>query len=448
MDPAQPWRRLLALAFLAAGVFLLLLGLGQLVASGRLSFLASRSTASPAPTATEPILPPPPTHTPSSPPATSTEGAIKASPAPATETPRPGLASATPASPDSPGPTQSADPSPAPTATASVVIPASPAPSATASAGPSPASPPVGLYSLRQRLGVGGGLGDRGQELARLLGFGWYVDWTVRAGAFHSAGVEYMPMVRLRNGTFAPERQELRRAAAALPGALWLIGNEPDVKWQDNVSPEAYAQVYHDLYGFLKEVDPSCKIAIGGVSQPTPLRLRYLDRILQAYQERYGQAMPVDVWNVHNFILREERDSWGVDIPPGMPDASGRLYEIADHDNLEIFRQQIVEFRRWMKARGQQDKPLIVTEYGILMPGEYGFPPGEVERFMLGTFEFFRTASDRTLGYAGDGYHLVQRWCWFSLADQRYPTGNLLVSSGGGLTPLGEAFAGYASSTP
>ena len=30
--------------------------------------------------------------------------------------------------------------------------------------------------------------------------------------------------------------------------------------------------------------------------------------------------MPVDVWNVHNFVLREERGSWGVDIPPGIPD--------------------------------------------------------------------------------------------------------------------------------
>jgi hypothetical protein len=444
--PARRWRRLLALILLAAGVGLLVLGLSQLMAGDHAPFLASPPTASPAPTATEPILPPPPTPSPS-PIATRTEEASGATPALATEvatpesSPVPATAVATSESslatataPTSAQPAQPIPPSPTHTATASDVPP------------PSPAS--ADLYSLRQRLGVGGGVGDRGQELARLLNFGWYVDWTVRAAAFHSPDVEYVPMVRLWNGTFAPDRQELLRAAAALPGALWLIGNEPDVKWQDNVSPEAYAQAYHDLYDFLKEADPSCKVAIGGVSQPTPLRLRYLDRILQAYQEQYGQSMPVDVWNVHNFILREERDSWGVDIPPGLPDVTGRLYEIADHDNLEIFRQQIVEFRRWMKERGQQDKPLIVTEYGILMPSEYGFPPGEVERFMLGTFEFFRTASDQNLGYAGDGYRLVQRWCWFSLVDQRYPTGNLLDSPGGALTPLGEAFADYASSTP
>jgi hypothetical protein len=174
------------------------------------------------------------------------------------------------------------------------------------------------------------------------------------------------------------------------------------------------------------------------------LRLRYLDRILAAYQARYGQAMPVDVWNAHNFILHEERASWGVDIPPGMPDQAGRLRKIADHDDLEIFRQQIVDFRRWMAERGQQDKPLIVTEYGILMPADYGFPPERVEQFMLETFAYFRTAADPVLGYPADGYRLVQRWCWYSLADERYPTGNLLAPEGGALTALGEAFAAYA----
>ena len=47
-------------------------------------------------------------------------------------------------------------------------------------------------------------------------------------------------------------------------------------------------------------------MAIGGVSQVTPLRLDYLERVLAAYEKQYGQPMPVDVWNVHTFILREQ----------------------------------------------------------------------------------------------------------------------------------------------
>jgi hypothetical protein len=255
-------------------------------------------------------------------------------------------------------------------------------------------------------------------------------------------------MVRLKAGDAQPQGKALEGAVAALPGALWLIGNEPDVKWQDNVLPDRYAELYHDLYVQLKALDPTCQVAIGGVSQPTPLRLRYLDLILQAYQDRYGEPMPVDVWNVHNFILREERDSWGVDIPPGMSERTGQLREIADHDDMAIFRQQIVDFRRWMAEGGQRDKHLIVTEYGILMPNEYGFPPDQVEQFMLDTFEYFRTAADPAIGYPLDGYRLVQRWCWFSLADARYPTGDLVWFDSGELTPLGNAFRDFAYSYP
>ena len=304
-----------------------------------------------------------------------------------------------------------------------------------------------GLYSLRERLGLcGGQYLDR--DLARRLGAGWYLDWRASPEAVCSEAVEYVPMIRLKGGQPSPGDTELLAAVDAMPGALWLIGNEPDVEWQDYTSPELYAQLYHDLYALLKERDPTCQVAVGGVSQPTPLRLRYLDRILQAYRDRYGQPMPVDVWNVHNFVLREQRDSWGVGIPPGLPDGSGWLREISDHADLAIFQEQILDFRRWMADRGQQDKPLLITEYGILMPASYGFPPDKVEGFMLDTFEFMRTATDPALGYPADGNRLVQRWCWYSLWDLRYPTGNLLQPGGVELTPLGEAFGEYAHSLP
>jgi hypothetical protein len=326
--------------------------------------------------------------------------------------------------------------------------PATRTPTAGTAAPPfTPPAPPGGsLYTLRQRVGVCGAASAR--DTAGRLGFGWYLDWQAGPDRYRSATVEYVPMIRLGEGGIRPGGEALLAAVDAMPGALWLIGNEPDVKWQDSVTPEAYAEAYHDLYALLKARDPTCRVAIGGVSQPTPLRLRYLERILDAYQARYGEPMPVDVWNVHNFVLREERDSWGVDIPPGMGAQTGALREIADHDDVAIFRQQIVDFRRWMAQQGQQDKALIVSEYGILMPAEYGFPVERVTDFMIRTFEFLRTATDPALGYPADGYRLVQRWCWFSTLDDRYPTGNLVEADGGALTPLGEAFRGYLLSSP
>lgn len=385
-----PGRRLLAAAMLliVSGILLLLVGLANHVPGHR---LASQPAPLHAGLPTEPLLPPAPT-------------------------------AATPS--DSPRPTP---PAYHPTVSSQ------------------PAQP--GLYSLRMRLGVGAGVADVVPDLAQRLGFGWYVDWGAHASSFYSPEVQYVPMIRLVNGKPDPWGPALEDAVKAHPGALWLVGNEPDVKWQDNLAPDAYAQAYHEVYSRLKELDPACQVAIGGVSQPTPLRLRYLDLILQTYRSRFGETMPVDVWNVHNFILREERDSWGVDIPPGMADQQGQLREIADHDSLEIFRQQIVDFRRWLKDRGEQGKPLIISEYGILMPTDYGFPQERVQQFMLDTFEFLRTAADPALGHPQDGFRLVQRWCWFSLDDKVYPTGNLLQADGSRLSPLGEAFSAYAGSS-
>ena len=300
----------------------------------------------------------------------------------------------------------------------------------------------------RRRFGVGVPYPPLTPALADRLGIGWYLTWWVQVQPPRLPGVEFGQMVRLSESGYRPDAATIQAAARANPGSTWLIGNEPDVIWQDNVTPGAYARHYRELYRLLKEADPTCQVAIGGVSQPTPLRMTYLDRALAEYQSLFQEPMPVDVWNVHNFILREERDSWGVGIPPGLDAERGQLFEVGDNDSLPIFRQQIVDFRRWMKSHGEQDKALIVSEYGIPMPAEYGFGAQRVTDFMLGTFDTMLTAADPELGYPADDYRLVQRWAWFSLADDTYATGNLIDRADGRLTPLGRAYAGYAAASP
>jgi hypothetical protein len=274
---------------------------------------------------------------------------------------------------------------------------------------------------------------------------GWYLNWRVVPQPERIPGVRFAQMVRVNEGGFYPTPDVIRRAAQANPGSLWLIGNEPDVRWQDNVTPERYAAIYGELYAAIKEADRTAQVAIGGISQPTPLRLAYLDRVLAAYRAQFGAEMPVDVWNIHAFILREERGSWGVDIPPGMDANQGQLYEIADHNDMDIFRRQITDFRRWMAERGQRDKPLIVTEYGILMPASYGFPPDVVSAFLVDTFDFFLTARDPELGYPADEDRLVQAFNWFSIADRVYPTSNLFDPETRNVSPTGETFKAYVS---
>lgn len=308
------------------------------------------------------------------------------------------------------------------------------------------------------------------------LAAGWYVQFSVKDSPSRPLGAEYVQIVRLHQMTECwPKRTRDRNqcpyttpytytinspgggrsgilsAVEANPGALWLIGNEMDRRdWegegQDEMLPEVYAQAYHDLYHLIKQADPTARIAIGGIIQATPARLEYLSKIWNSYSQQYGASMPVDVWNVHNFIFKERCDDFGADVPPGYSGCYGTVYADTDHNNMQIFKSQIRAFRQWMKDRGQQNKPLIVSEYGIVYHHAGMENRVLVKNFLLDTFNYFETARDCSLGYPADNCRLVQRWAWYSLDDagsniNKY---SYLVNPDlGDLTYLGQAFKSY-----
>ncbi len=248
----------------------------------------------------------------------------------------------------------------------------------------------------------------------------WYSDWGVSLNPPRPNGIDYAQLIWVSQGTFSPSLAQLGPMVDANPGSVWMIGNEPECIWQSNNTPEQYAGVYQQLYEFIKGRDPTAQIAIGGVVEPTPLRLEWLDRVLNHYQATYGRDMPVDVWNIHIQILQELQGSWGCEIPCGLDATSGRLYTVQDNDNIEIFQQLIVDFRTWLRDRGERNKPLIISEYGVLMPVEYGFTPERVNAYMDATFDYLLAARDGDLGCPADENRLVQRWLWYSLNEQTY----------------------------
>ncbi len=232
----------------------------------------------------------------------------------------------------------------------------------------------------------------------------------------------------------------------ANPGMRWIVGNEPDRHGQDGLTPAAYAQFYHDVYTFLKGRDPSSQVEAAGVVQATPLRLRYLTMVLDEYQARYGTPLPTDLWNLHGFIL-PENNIWGAAIPPGLEAfaSEGEANRtIGDHGNLAIFKSQIFAFRQWMADHGYRDKPLSISEYGILLSPLHGYPYATVRNFMLNSFDFFLNTSESTLGYPADENRLVQNWSWFSLNSPPYDVntgigfnGNLFNPTTHAIEPLG-----------
>jgi hypothetical protein len=271
------------------------------------------------------------------------------------------------------------------------------------------------------------------------LNLGWYLNWGVQVNPPRPGGVEYAQLIHVGTNTYVPSGTVLANAIAANPGALWLIGNEPDRigQGQDDVLPQDYARAYHDAYTFIKAHDPTARVAAGGIVQPTPVRMQYLDIVLDTYSAVYGMSLPTDAWSIHSFILREAScaaypDScWGAEVPRGISATHGILYTLDDIDNLDIFRQRIIQFRQWMKDRGYRNVPLLITEYGTVLPyydpnnlyyDSKGRPFDEARArdFMYGTFDFMRTVTDSNVGYPADEDRLVQRWLWYSSDDTGY----------------------------
>jgi hypothetical protein len=326
------------------------------------------------------------------------------------------------------------------------------APSATAGLPTATTVPPTpflaGPYDptipLRQRFGVAGAIADVWPAYNDGLVFGSHHNFRITATPPNAGNLTFWQTVRLTQDGLGESWETLGNAVRARPGSIWVIANEPDVPWQDNVTPERYAELYHDAYTFIEEIDPTARFAAGNISQSTPLRRAYLDRVLSTYQSSYGVPLPADIWAVHGYILNEDAASWGVGIPPSMSDELARHYQIPDHGDMAIFRQNLVDFRSWMAERGYQNRPLAVTEFGILFPNDYGYPPETVAAFLTSAFDFFLSAADES-GYPPDGNRLVQWWFWYSLHDdEAYPTGNLYDRQTHELTPLGLAFADYA----
>jgi hypothetical protein len=334
------------------------------------------------------------------------------------------------------------------------------------------------------------------------LGSGWYLTFgaTPLAPA-PSNNAEFAHVIRVKQnktstGVYLPSytvtppltAAGLASLISAHPGALWLVGNEVDrgpdpgqiEGGQDDTFPEIYATAYRQIYHYIKQRDPSARVANSALVQVTPNRLQYLDKVWNAYLKQFGHSMPVDVWNMHLYVLPEVNPAGnpngianvalGTNPALGKRESGGNaalcplneVYCFAEHDNITVFAEQVRSMRQWMKSHGQQNKPLILSEYSLLYPyeddgascflqDEFGncFTPARVSNFMQASFNYLETAKDATLGYPLDGNRLLQQWLWFSIyIDREGKASNLVNSNGTTLTPVGQTFQNHVLSQP
>jgi plastocyanin len=287
-----------------------------------------------------------------------------------------------------------------------------------------------------------------------LLRAGWYVDYRLSRKTSPPAGLEFVPIVH--GSWLNASCAQLTPHVSNSPGSWWLIGNEPDNIYHDNLTPDEYARRYHDLHLCIKAHDPSARVSPGGITQPTPLRLRWLDMVIESYQDLYDTRLPADGWHIHTHFLEEHScrvypdDCWGAEIPPGIDATEGVIYSVQDSDNFAYFKDHIRNMRKWMKRNGYQNSALFVSEYGVIMPAEIGMTEQRVVNFMYNTFDYMLTTKDCSLGYTSDGCRLVQRWAWFSLNEKMYDpecegqscggNGNLFDPSTRTITAFGLAY--------
>jgi hypothetical protein len=119
--------------------------------------------------------------------------------------------------------------------------------------------------------------------------------------------------------------------------------------------------------------------------------------------------------------------------------------DVQDHDDFDLFVEQIVRFRHWMWLKGYRDTPLYLSEYGVLMPqGLFNpdFTEERVNQFMQKTFDYLLSATDNQYGYRPDGNRLVQRLSWFS-TDYTDFNGQLFDSVSQNFTGIGRFYKSY-----
>jgi hypothetical protein len=316
------------------------------------------------------------------------------------------------------------------------------------------------------RFGVNAPLSPTGFDIASLK-VASLLDWGANNNPSLPAGVEYIRVLRLRDDLYPATLASLPAWVQANPGSVWIVGNEPDTTYedQDALLPEVYADRFFELAKIIRRLDRTAQITFGTVVQPTPIRIRYLqrawDRLAQDAGSLTAASALVDIWTPHSFILNEQLGGWGTGIPPGFEDDHDDaiiITDFADTYSNEIFQQRIFNFRAWMKTIGERNKPLWITEYGSLFPpidppgsDYYNVSDEDTSTFMWGTFNFLLLSSDNQTGMPADNNQLVQRWFWYSLNDHRYHFGGSLYNPdypeyGELITFVGENFLAYQSS--
>ncbi len=188
------------------------------------------------------------------------------------------------------------------------------------------------------------------QDIA-LMGVGWYLDYTIDTSSIPNGCNK---VLKLKINDMPPDK-DIAASAKARPGSYWIIGNEPNVPGQDEVTPEGYTDAFQRIRAKIKEADPSARLVAPeilnfnttctGCSGFTSGR-QWLEEFRASYKSKYGLEPPIDIWSIHSYDLDWTR----------MPML-----------NYEGQVREITSFREYLNTIPEyKDKPFWLTEFAIL----------------------------------------------------------------------------------
>ncbi len=185
------------------------------------------------------------------------------------------------------------------------------------------------------------------------LQMGWWYEFT--GSDTNPAGYNKVLLIRTPQDGLPKSASELRAMTTKNPGAHWMIGNEPNVPGQDDVTPSRYAELFNYYATNIKAMDPNAKLvgpnvlnwddtcsACGGFTSGH----EWTSSFRSGYQTRYGAEPPIDVWGIHSYYI-----NWGK-LP------------MVDY---QISIKQLTAMREYLNAiSAHATKPIWITEFGVI----------------------------------------------------------------------------------
>lgn len=224
------------------------------------------------------------------------------------------------------------------------------------------------------------------------------------------------------------DRDKFRNYVNRNKGAVWIIGNEPEDSWQDNLSATEYAKMFHIYFTQVKHLDPTAKFTIASVAGIVHYReftqmKTYYDAVFAEYKRLYGVDIPFDYWNIHAYY-----HGWTNDHPKTNPEMVNLVFaNIID---------PYLQYRQTVAGGLYKNKPILVTEIGIAAK-ELSLSQDQV-------IEYMKLSTSRLLPLVDQG--TIESFFWFygGWDDGTYVNSNLLQSDWRTPTSLGVAYAHQA----